>query len=173
VLARAVHADARGLAEFAHHLVAGRGVTRPGGRTPEVLLAELGEGEDVADDGDVTIGAGMARGRQPEPLALEGRTRGEAGQRLERLEAGTGEDQRRRIAQLLGDRAVGGEHEGDAGVPRLDESAAFDNGEFDGVGCGEGLRHPASLPPRRRSPRMTDCAHVGRASILRPDHVDG
>ena len=35
----------------------------------------------------------------------------------------------------------------DAGVAGLHETAALDDGELDGVGCGEGLRHLASLPP--------------------------
>ena len=138
-----------GSAELAHQLVARGGVARPRGRAAEASSPRLRRVEDVAHDRDVTVGARVARGGESEPLALEGRAGREARERLERLEARAGEDQRRRIAELRGDRAVGGEHDGDAGVARLDESAAFDDGEFDGVGCGEGLRHPASLPPER------------------------
>ena len=41
---------------------------------------------------DVTIGAGVARGRECESLALERRARGEAGERLQRLEARAGQN---------------------------------------------------------------------------------
>ena len=41
----------------------------------ERVLAEAGGVEDVAHDRDVPVGAGVARGREPEPFALEGRAR--------------------------------------------------------------------------------------------------
>ena len=37
--------------------------------------------------------------------------------------------------------ALGGEHDGGAGVPGLDETTSFDHGEFDGICDGECAGH--------------------------------
>ena len=96
-----------------------------------------------------------SRSRAP-AVAFEWRARRQAGERLQRLEARARQNRGRPVSPSCGDhRAVGVEDDGRSRVARLDETAAFDDGELDGVGCGEGLRHDASLPPP--DPRIPAC----------------
>ncbi len=161
VLSRAVHADApparsgRGRARRASP---DRSATRRGTRG---RLAEASGIEDVSDHRDMAIGAGVARRRKGEPLALEGSAGGQAGEGLQRLEARPGKDRGGRISELLDDDAVGRQDDRRARVPGFDESAPFDDGQLDSVGGGEGLRHHASLPP---TPAAMTRARLGRCS---------
>lgn len=174
VLAGAGHADPARLPELADQLIAGGAVARPVGRAAEVVLAETGLGEDLADHGDVAVGARVARRGEDELLALELGTRGEAAERLQGLEAGAGEDRRLDVAAAQQHHALGVEDDRRAGVPGLDEAAALDDGELDGAvdgdragACGRrgGCRgrnchaqEPTS-PPRRLRRRLADWGH--------------
>ena len=74
-------------------------IARPGGRAAERVLAEAARVEDVAHDRDVPVGARVARRRQRQSLALERRSGRQAGERLQRLQAGAGKDRRSRVAE--------------------------------------------------------------------------
>ena len=137
---------------LAYELVARGGVAGPGRGALERVLAEARGVEDVADNGHVPIGAGVAGRREPQALPVQRCARREERQSLEGLQGRPGEDRRIDVAEAVAHRAVGGEHHGDTHVAGLDEAAAFHEGELDGVGCGEGLRHRTSLPPGRSAP---------------------
>ena len=151
MLAGAVHPDALRLPELTDDLVARGGVAGPCRWAPQVGLGQARTVQDVAHDGDVPVGAGVAGRRQGEVLALEHGSRRRTAERLEGLHARTREDRRLDVPEGQRHDAVGIEHDRGARVPRLDEPAPLDDGEFDGRGDGEGLGHPLSLSPARRA----------------------
>jgi len=138
VLARAVHPHPFGLAELAHELVARRGVAGPGRRALQAVLAEAGPSQDLPDHRGVPVGAAVARRRERELLALQRHARRQAAQGLQRLHARARQDGRLDVAEAQPDDAFRVEHDRRARVPRLDEAAALDDGELDGVADRDG-----------------------------------
>ena len=138
VLSRAVHPDGGRGIQVTNLAVAGFGIRRARGRAAQGILGQSGLFEDGADDADMAIGAGVTRGGEAEPLALEFDARREHPDGLQRLETRAGEERRLPIAEGGTDRAVGREYDRDATVPRFDEAAAIDGGDFDGARNGEG-----------------------------------
>ena len=172
-LPRAVHADPRRLGVLADELVARRGVARPRRRAAEGVFAEAGGSRGCRARprraGRCRSGSrSRARGARPRAGAPAVRQASAcSGLRLERgrtSDAGSPS----RAATV----PSAAEDDRDPGVPRLDEAAAFDDGELDGVGCGEGLRHLASLPPGGAGIRVTDCCACS-VSIATPSAPRG
>ena len=155
---------------LAHELVAGRLVARPRRRAARAR-PRRGRGiEDVAHDrrrdGRCPSGSrSRAPSRSPSSGAPAVRHASAcSGLRLER-----GRIERRRCRRAWRRRCRRRSRTiAEPGVTGLDESAAFDDGELDGVGCGEGLRHHASLPPGgRRCIRVPDCGACSASTATR------
>ena len=108
------------------------------GRAPEVGGAEVRGSEHLLDDGDVSGLGTVGGGRESGSRTCQLRAEGERGPRLERFEARAREHGGVRGAQAEEFRAVGADDDGGSDVARLDESAAFDDGEAGRLGGREG-----------------------------------
>ena len=95
------------------------------------------------------VGPGVTRCRHRQLLAFEDGTGGDAGDGLQRLEAGARQDQRIGIPVSCDDLAVRREHHCRARVTGFDESAPLDDGEFHGILHSQSLQHQTSLPSGR------------------------